>query len=86
MLDEHVGHVLFADFEVEGEGAVVVAGKSFMQAASTGAMTSLAWPVAIFQRVAGAGLLNFGVWREVFEGEDVVGGETQDGFGREDSG
>ena len=25
VLDEHVGHVLFADVEVEGEGAVVVA-------------------------------------------------------------
>jgi hypothetical protein len=29
----------------------------------------------------GAGLLDFGVGRKVFEGKDVMGGEAEDGFG-----
>jgi hypothetical protein len=33
-----------------------------------------------------AGILDFGVGGEVFEGEDVVRGKAEDGFGRECSG
>ena len=81
MLDEHVGHVLFAGLEVQGEGAVVVAGEELMQAASTGAMTRRAVSGGNLPEGGGAGLLDLGVGGEVFEGEDVVGGEAEDGLG-----
>jgi len=89
MLDEHVGYVLFAKFEVESQGTVVVAREELHaggfdwgddQPGLRGG-----W-LADFPEGSGAGFLNFGVGREVFEGEDVVGGETKDGFGGDGAG
>ena len=59
-----------------------------MQAASTGAMTRRAvwWRLADLPEGGGAGLLDLGVGRKIFEGEDVVGGEAEDGFGGDGSG
>ena len=53
-----------------------------MQAASTGAMTSLrACRGGDLPERGGAGLLDLGVRREVFEGQDVVRGKADDGCG-----
>ena len=57
-----------------------------MQAASTGAMTRRGLCGCDLPEGGGAGLLDLGVGREVFEGEDVVGGEAEDGFGGEGAG
>src|SRR5207244_354585 len=86
---EHVGHVLFAEFEVEGEGAVEVAGEETHAGGFDGGDDQPGlvggW-LADLPEGGGAGLLDFGVGRKVFEGEDVVGGETEDGFGGDGSG
>jgi hypothetical protein len=83
VLDEHVGHVLFADFEVEGEGAVVVAGEELHAGGFDGGDDELGLACGYLPECCGAGLLDLGVGREVFKGEDVVGGEAEDRFGRE---
>ncbi len=57
-----------------------------MQAASTGAMTRRAWAGGDLPEGCGAGFLNFGVGRKVFEGQNVVGWEAEDGFGWEGAG
>jgi hypothetical protein len=86
VFDEHVGHVLFTDFEMEGEGAVVVAGEETHAGGFYGCYDEAGLGGGDLPEGCGAGLLNFGVRGEVFEGEDVVGGEAQDGFGREGAG
>ncbi len=86
MLDEHVGHVLFADLEMEGEGAVVVAGEELHAGGFDGGDDEAGLAGGDLPEGGGAGLLDLGVGREVFEGEDVVGGEAEDGFGGEGSG
>ena len=87
MLDEHVGDVLFADVEVKGEAAVEVAGEEFHAGGFNGNddETRAGGMSCYFPEGGGTGLLDFGVGREVFEGEDVVRGEAEDGFGREGS-
>ena len=86
VLDEHVGHVLFAELEMEGEGAVVVAGEELHAGGFDGSDDEAGLVGGDLPESGGAGLLNFGVGREIFEGEDVVGGEAEDGFGREGAG
>ncbi len=88
MLDEHVGDVLFADVEVEGEAAVEVAGEELHAGGFDGDDDEARAGVMSgdFPEGGGAGLLDFGVGGEVFEGEDVVSGEAEDGFGGECSG
>jgi hypothetical protein len=86
MLDEHVGHVLFAEFEVEGEGAVVVAGEETHAGGFDGCYDEAGLRGRDLPQGGGAGLLDLGVGRKVFEGEDVVGWEAEDGLGRERAG
>ena len=81
VLDEHVGHVLFADAEVEGEGAVVVAGEETHAGGFDWRDDETGLAGCDLPQGGGAGLLDLGVGRKVFEGEDVVGGEAEDGFG-----
>ncbi len=81
MFDEHVGHVLFADFEMEGERAVVVAGEEAHAGGFDGGDDELCLACSDFPEGRGAGFLDLGVGRKVFEGEDVVSGEAEDGFG-----
>ena len=58
-----------------------------MQAASTGAMTSRgAVPAGDLPERGGARLLDLRVRREIFEGQDVVRGKAQDGFGGQRAG
>jgi hypothetical protein len=80
MLDEHVGDVLFADVEMEGEAAVEIAGEEFHAGgfdrdddeARAGVVRG------DLPEGGGASLLDLGVRREIFEGEDVVCRETED--------
>jgi hypothetical protein len=86
VFDEHVGHVLFAEFEVEGEGPVVVPGEEthaggFDRSDDESSLCGCNLPES-----GRAGFLDLGVGRKIFEGEDVVGRETEDGFGGEGSG
>jgi hypothetical protein len=89
VLDEHVGDVLFADLEIEGEGAVEVAWEELHAGGFDGgddqARLIGGW-LAEFPEGCGAGLLNLWVRREIFEGENVVGRKVEDGFGGEGSG
>ncbi len=87
MLDEHVGDVLFADAEMEGEAAVEVAGEELHAGGFDGGDDEARAGVVRgdLPEGGGAGLLDLGVGGEVFEGEDVVGGEAEDGFGGERS-
>ena len=82
VLDEHVGQVLFAGAQGEGEAGVVVAGEEAHaggfdgrddEAGRDGGVAGADLPEG-----AGAGLLDLGVGREIFEGEDVVRGEAND--------
>jgi hypothetical protein len=86
VFDEHVGHVLFADPEVEGEGSVVVAGEELHAGGFDWSDDETGLAGGDLPEGGGAGLLDFGVGRKVFEGEDVVGGETEDGFGGDGAG
>ena len=86
VLDEHVGHVLFAELEVEGEGAVVVAGEELHAGGFDWRDDEAGLAGGDLPEGGGAGFLDFGVGGEVFEGEDVVGGEAEDGFGGEGAG
>jgi hypothetical protein len=86
VLDEHVGHVLFADFEMEGEGAVVVAGEETHAGGFDGRDDEFGLTCCYLPEGGGAGLLNLGVRGEIFEGKDVVRGEAEDGFGGQGSG
>jgi hypothetical protein len=86
VLDEHVGHVFFADFEVEGEGSVVVAGEELHAGGFDGGDDEASLPGGDLPEGGGAGLLDFGVGRKVFEGEDVVGGKAEDGVGGQGGG
>lgn len=90
MVDEHVGDVLFADAEMEGEAAVEVSGEETHAGRFDGgddeAGAGVMGVLADFPKGGGAGLLNFRVRREVFEGEDVVCGKTEDGVRRKGSG
>ncbi len=87
MLDEHVGDVLFADPKVEGERGVVVAGEEAHAGGFDGSDDEARRVAgADLPEGGGAGLLNLGVGREVFEGKDVVGGEAEDLRGVERAG
>ena len=72
--------------EVEGEAAVEVAGEELHAGGFDGGDDEAGLAGGDFPERGGAGLLDLGVGREVFEGEDVVGGEAEDGFGGEGSG
>ena len=86
MFDEHVGHVLFADFEMEGEGAIVVAREEPHAGGFDGGDDQLCLVGGDLPEGSGAGFLDLGVRRKVFEGEDVVSGQAEDGFGGEGAG
>jgi hypothetical protein len=86
VLDEHVGHVLFAGPEVQGEGSVVVAGEELHAGGFDGRDDEAGLRGGDLPEGCGAGLLDLGVRGEIFEREDVVGGETEDGFGGERAG
>ncbi len=86
VLDEHVGHVFFAGFEMEGEGLVEVAGEETHAGGFDGGDDEAGLVGGDLPEGGGAGLLDLGVGGEVFEGEDVVGGEAEDGFGGDGSG
>jgi hypothetical protein len=89
VLDEHVGHVLFAELEVEGECAVVVPGEETHAGGFDGGddQTGLSGGgLADLPEVGGAGLLNFGVGRKILERENVVSGEAEDRFGGDGAG
>ncbi len=72
--------------EVEGEAAVEVAGEELHAGGFDGGDDEAGLVGGDLPEGGGAGLLDFGVGGEVFEGEDVVGGEAEDGFGGEGSG
>ena len=86
MLDQHVGEILFAALEMQREGGVVVAGKEAHAGGFDGRDDQARGPGGDLPEGGGAGFLDFGVGREVFEGEDVVGGKAQDGVGVERAG
>ena len=86
MLDEHLGDVLFAALEVEGEGAVVIALEELHAGGFERGDDEPGLAVGYFPERGGAVLLDLGVGGEVFEGEDVVGGEAEDLVGGEGSG
>jgi hypothetical protein len=88
MLDEHVGDVLFADVEMEGEAAVEIAGEELHAGGFDGGDDEARNGMVRgdLPEGGGAGLLDFGVRGEVFEGENVVRGEAEDGLGEEGSG
>jgi hypothetical protein len=69
MLDEHVGKVLFAYSKMESKGAVVVAGEEPHAGRFYGSDDEArrVGGVAYLPEGGGAGLLNLGVGREVFE-------------------
>jgi hypothetical protein len=85
VFDEHVWDVLFADLQVEGEGAVKVAGEKLHAGGFDGSDDEACLISGDLPEGGGAGLLDLGVRRKIFEGKDVVGGEAEDGFGGEDS-
>ncbi len=81
VLDEHVGQVFFADAQMEGEGGVVVAGEEAHAGGFDGRDDEAHGVRAAggdLPKGGGAGLLDLGVGREVFKGEDVVRGEAED--------
>ncbi len=86
MLDEHVGEVLFAALEVEGEGGVVLAREEAHAGGFDGRDDEAGRAAGDLPERGGAGLLNLGVGREIFKREDIVCGEAQDGFGVERAG
>jgi hypothetical protein len=86
MLDKHVWHVLLAYFEVEGEGSVVVAGEETHAGGFDGCDDESGLVGSDLPEGSSAGLLDLGVGRKVFEGEDVVGRKTENGFGGDGSG
>jgi hypothetical protein len=86
VFDEHVGDVLFAELEMEGEGAVEVAGEETHAGGFDGGDDEAGLISSYFPEGGGAGLLDLGVRRKVFEREYVVGWEAEDGFGGEGSG
>ncbi len=77
MLDEHVGHVLFADFEVEGEGAVVVAGEELHAGGFDGCDDEFGLACGYLPKRCGAGLLDLGVGGRGFR----RGGRREQGGG-----
>ena len=85
MFDEHVGQVLFALLEVERQAGVVVAGEEAHAGGFDGGDDELCLIGRDLPEGGSAGFEDLGVWREVFEGEDVVRGEAEDGLGREGS-
>jgi hypothetical protein len=86
VLDEHVGHVLFAELEMEGEGVVVVAGEETHAGGFDWGDDEASLVGGDLPESGGAGLLNFGVGRKIFERQDVVSGEAEYGFAREGAG
>ena len=81
MLDEHVGQMLFADAQMEGERGVEVAREEAHAGGLDGRDDEARglWPAgADLPEGGGAGLLNLGVGREIFKGEDVVRGKAED--------
>ena len=61
VLDEHVGDVFFADFEMEGEGAVVVAGEETHAGGFDGGDDEAGLTGGDLPEGGGAGLLDLGV-------------------------
>jgi hypothetical protein len=89
VFDEHVGDILFADLQVKGEGAVEVAREELHAGGfdrSDDQAGLLGGGLAEFPEGCCAGLLDLGVRRKVFEGENVVSWEAEDGFRGEGSG
>ena len=86
MLDEHVGHVLFADSKMEGQGAVEVTWKELHAGGFDGGDDEAGLSCGDLPEGGGAGLLDLGVWGEIFEREDVVRGEAEDGLGGDGAG
>ena len=80
VLDQHVGQVLFAAPQVQGERGVVVA-REEPHAGGFDGRDDEAWPVprGDLPERGGARLLDLGVGREIFEGQHVVRGQAQDG-------
>jgi hypothetical protein len=83
VLNEHFGDVLFPDLEVQGKCAVVVAVKEFQASSFDRCDDEASLSGGNLPQRCGACLLNFGVGREIFERENVMGRESQDGFGGE---
>jgi len=71
---------------VQGEGAVVVTGEELHASGFDGGDDEAGLTGGYFPEGGGAGLLDLGVGGEIFEGEDVVRGEAEDGFGGERAG
>ena len=70
MLDEHVGHVLFAALQVERERGVVVAGEEAHAGGLDGGDDEARrWPAGDLPERGGARLLDLGVRRKIFERE-----------------
>ncbi len=86
VLDEHVGHVLFAELEIESETTVEIAGEELHTGSFDGSDDEAGLIDGYLPERCSAGLLNFGVWGEIFEGEDVVGREAENGVGWDGTG
>ena len=71
---------------MEGEGSVVVAGEEAHAGGFDGGDDQPGLGGGYLPEGGGAGLLDLGVGRKVFEREDVVGGKAEDGFGGKGSG
>ena len=78
VVDQHVGTYSFAALEDVARGRHSGRGEKLHAGGFDGRDDEAASPVAIFQRVVGARLLDFGVGREIFEGQHVVGGKAED--------
>ena len=68
VLDEHIGHVLFADFKVEGQGAVEVTWKELHAGGFNWGDDEACLSGGDLPECGGAGLLDLRVGGEVFEG------------------
>ena len=86
MLDEHVGHVLFADLQVQRKGAVEVAGEELHAGGFDRGDDKAGLTGGDLPERGRARLLDLGVRGEVFKGENIVRWKPEDGFGGERAG
>jgi len=86
MLEEHVGEMLFAAAEMEGEAGVVVGREEAHAGGLDGRDEDAAGAGGELPERGGSLLEEVGVGGEIFEGENIVRGEGEDLRGRERAG
>ena len=86
VLDEHVGQVLFAALEMQGERGIVVAREQAHAGRFNGRDHQACGAAGDLPERCGARLLDFRVWRQVFKRENIVRGKAQHGIGVERTG